>query len=161
MSLVKIANLLEVRKYDEDTSSWVTDLRFQNCNNDGTVGFDGHPWSFLPFVYQGATRSRNGNNLESTLVLSSNLISMAYAQKIVEFKLKVVVYTCLMNGEFNLVEQLISKDNWAGASMTYDAETVEVSLASRVDAITFGIPNMDLKKQIVGNLPTTASLTAR
>ena len=86
---------------------------------------------------------------------------MAYAQRVVELKLKVVIYTCVMNAEFNLVDQLISKDNWSGTSMTYDTEAIEVSLASRVDAITFGIPNIYLKKAIVGNLPTTANLTAR
>lgn len=161
MATVRIGNLLEVRKYDDNTDEWVTDLRFQNCNDDGTVGYQGHSWSFLPFIYQGATRSRTGNNIEAGLILSTNAISMAYAQRVVELKLKVVIYTCLMNPEFNSVQQLISRDNWSGTSMTYDVETIEVSLASRVDAITFGTPNLYLKKKIVGNLPTTASLTAR
>lgn len=161
MATVRIGNLLEVRKYDDNTDQWVTDLRFQNSNNDGTVGFQGQPWRFLPFIYQGATRSRTGNNIEAGLILSTNPISMGYAQRVVELKLKVVIYTCVMNAEFNLIDQLISKDNWSGTSMTYDSETIEVNLASRVDAITFGIPNMYLKKAIVGNLPTTANLTAR
>lgn len=161
MATVRIGNLLEVRKYDDNTDEWVTDLRFQNTNNDGTVSYQDQSWKFLPFIYQGATRSRTGNNIEAGLILSTNPISMAYAQRVVELKLKVVIYTCVMNAEFNLVDQLISKDNWSGTSMTYDLETIEVSLASRVDAITFGIPNLYLKKSIVGNLPTTANLTAR
>ena len=39
---------------------------------------------FLSFVYQGATRTRNGDNLEAGLVLSCNRISSGYAQKILE-----------------------------------------------------------------------------
>ena len=69
MAAVRIGNLLEVRKYNDKKDEWVTDLRFQNTNNDGTVGYEGKSWKFLPFIYQGATRSRTGNNIEAGLIL--------------------------------------------------------------------------------------------
>ena len=45
--------------------------------------------------------------------------------------------------------------------MTYNAEGLDVTLASRIDAISFNVPNLYLRKDIVGELPTTGSIQAR
>ena len=44
------------------------------------VQYDGQDYDFLSFVYQGATRTRNGDNLEAGLVLSCNRISRAWTR---------------------------------------------------------------------------------
>ena len=69
--------------------------------------------------------------------MASNRLSMDYAQSIVRRKLKVAVYTCLMDQGFQSVDKVLSMENWAGTSMSYDAEGLELTLASRVDAISF------------------------
>jgi len=161
MALVRLSNLIEIRQWDQKTKEWVADLFFHNADPLSTVRYKNQTWRYLPFIYQGATRNRTGDNIEAGLVMASNRLSMDYAQQVVQRKRKVVVYTCLMNNGFSSVEALISKENWAGTSMSYDADGLEITLASRVDAISFSIPNQHLRKDIVGELPTTGNINSR
>ena len=61
-----------------------------------------------------------------------------------------------MNDTFTGVQRVLSEERWIGASMSYDAEVVEIQLASAVDAVFAGLPNMYLDETMVGRLPTTA-----
>jgi hypothetical protein len=165
MAFVRISNLMEVHRWQDDLNGnvggWVPDLYFHNADPQATVSYQSSTWRYLPFIYQGAVRNRTGDNIEGTIILPSNRLSMDYAQSIVRRKLKVAVYTCIMNAGFDTVDALLSKENWAGTSMSYDAEGLELTLASRVDAISFTVPNMYLRKDIVGELPTTGNITSR
>ena len=49
--------------------------RWQNANTDGNIVHNGHSYQFLSFLYQGATRTRTGDNLEAGLVVSTNQIA--------------------------------------------------------------------------------------
>ena len=161
MALIHICNTLEIRRWNSDTDTWVTENLFQNGNLDNLLNHNGKSWAYLSFIYQGAVKNRTGDNLEAALVLSSNPISMAYAQRVVEDKLQVVVETCLMDSFFNVVKKVINKEQWVGTSMSYDVESVEVTLASRIDAVGMSIPNQYLKRSSVGALPTSSNIQAR
>jgi hypothetical protein len=165
MAYVRISNLLEVHRWEDNLNGtvggWVPDLFFHNADPDVTVSYLDSSWRYLPFIYQGAVRNRSGDNIQGTIILPSNRLSMDYAQSIVKRKLKVAVYTCIMNAGFDTVDAVLSKENWAGTSMSYDAEGLELTLASRVDAISFTVPNQYLRKEIVGELPTTGNITSR
>ena len=161
MALIHICNTLEIRRWNSDTDTWVTENLFQNGNLDNPLNHNGQSWTYLSFIYQGAVKNRTGDNLEAALVLSSNPISMAHAQRVVEDKLQVIVETCLMDGTFNAVRQVINKEQWVGTSMSYDVEAVEVILASRIDAVGLSIPNQHLKRASVGALPTSGNIQAR
>ena len=178
MALIPIGTLLQVR-YDNG-SGWVDEHLFQNCSaqiregdkpSDGVVIYDGKRHEFLNFIYQGATRTRNGDNLQSALVFGSNKISSGYAQKILEGHAvtidgtttiqpyQVVVRTCLMDaGNFTQVNKVISQEYWTAASMTYDTQVLEVLLTSGIDAFSANISNMMLTTKRVGALPTTAQI---
>jgi len=177
MAVVSIGTLLQVR-YDNG-DGWVDEHLFQNCNaiqregdelSDGTVTEGGKSYAFLNFVYQGATRTRNGDNLQSALIFGSNKISSGYAQKILEGHAvtnngvttiepyQIVVSTCLMEPNFQGVNKIISKEYWTAASMAYDVNTLEVLLTSGVDAFKSNISNMMLTTKRVGALPTTAQI---
>ena len=177
MAIVSIGTLLQVR-YDTG-SGWVDEHLFQNCNaveregedaTDGIVREGGKDYSFLNFAYQGATRTRNGDNLQAALVFGSNKISSGYAQKILEGHAvtnngkttiepyQVVVSTCLMEPGFTGVNKIISKEYWTAASMAYDVQVLEVLLTSGVDAFKSNISNMMLTTKRVGALPTTAQI---
>ena len=119
----------------------------------------------MSFIYQGATRSRTGDNIQATLLVTTNQISMDKAYDIVmvestskqhHIKRQIIVRTCLMNDTFTGVQRVLSEERWIGASMSYDAEVVEIQLASAVDAVFAGLPNMYLDETMVGRLPTTA-----
>lgn len=177
MAIVSIGTLLQIR-YDNG-NGWVDEHLFQNCNavegqgnsqTTGEVTHDGRTYEFLNFVYQGATRNRNGDNLESALIFASNKISSGYAQKILEghavtnngettiMPYQVVVRTCLMETNFAEVNKVISQEYWTAASMGYDAQTLEVLLTSGIDAFSANISNMMLTTKRVGALPTTAQI---
>ena len=177
MAIVNIGTLLQVR-YDNG-SGWVDEHLFQNCNavegpegnqTTGTVTYDSRSYEFLNFVYQGATRTRNGDNLQAGLVLASNKISSGYAQKIIEghdvsnngtttiMPYQVVVRTCLMESTFVEVKRVICTEYWTAASMAYDVQTLEILLTSGIDAFSANISNMMLTTKRVGALPTTAQI---
>ena len=172
MANVCIANFVEIRHWivpDEDENGsegyWETQYRFQNANPDQSIQHRGEEYKFLSFLYQGATRTRTGDNIEAGLVVSTNQISMDYAYDIVmidfndnqhHIKRQVKVQTCLLNKEFTAVKKVITTEEWIGASMNYDAETVEITLASAIDAVFAGCPNFYLDENNVGRLPTTA-----
>lgn len=161
MALIHICNFLEVRRWNSDTDTWYTEYLFQNGNLERPISHNGKSWSYLSFIYQGAVKNRTGDNLEAALVLSSNPISMAHAQRVVEEKLQVIVQTGLMDQNFNLVQKIINTEQWVGTSMSYDVEAVEITLASRIDAVGMSIPNQYLKRSTVGALPTTGNIQAR
>ena len=161
MALIHICNFLEVRRWNSDTDTWYTEYLFQNGNLEQPISHNGKSWSYLSFIYQGAVKNRTGDNLEAALVLSSNPISMAHAQRVVEEKLQVIVQTGLMDQNFNLVQKIINTEQWVGTSMSYDVEAVEITLASRIDAVGMSIPNQYLKRSTVGALPTTGNIQAR
>ena len=161
MALIHICNFLEVRRWNSDTDTWYTEYLFQNGNLERPISHNGKSWSYLSFIYQGAVKNRTGDNLEAAVVLSSNPISMAHAQRVVEEKLQVLVQTCLMEQNFNAVQKVINTEQWVGTSMSYDVEAVEITLASRIDAVGMSIPNQYLKRSTVGALPTTGNIQAR
>lgn len=173
MSKIHIANLLEIRHWvvddndDFDNGGWQTQHRFQNANTHGDITYEGETYKFLSFIYQGATRTRTGDNIEAALALATNQISMDYCYDIVvldytqqqhHIKRQVVVRTCLMNDDFSSVDKVLNEEYWIGASMNYDEITVEVTLSSAIDAVYAGMPNTYLTEKQVGRLPTTASV---
>ena len=171
MSKIHLGNLVEIRHWivpddsEQDEGRWVVRGRFQNANTNQPIRYEGKSYRFLSFFYQGATRTRTGDNLESALVVSTNQISMDYAYDIVvidynasqrHIKRQVKVMTCLLDDDFNSVNKVLTTEYWIGASMNYDAETVEITLSSAIDAVFAGMPNQYLTEVNVGRLPTTA-----
>lgn len=168
MSKVHIANLVEIRHWivsdssERDEGSWTTQLLFQNCNVDQSINYEGKTWRFLSFIYNGATRTRTGDNIESSLLVSTNQISMDYAYDIItvqdHIKRQIVVHTCLMNNDFTAVQKVLTTERWMGATMGYNEDAVEIGLASAIDAVFAGLPNMYLTERNVGRLPTTSRI---
>ena len=173
MSKVHVANLVEIRNWvvsddsERDEGEWKTQYRFQNARVDKAVRFEDKNWNFLSFLYQGATRTRTGDNIEAGLVVSTNQISMDYAYEIVSIdfneqqhhiKTQIRVLTCLLDDSFTQVRKVLSTEHWIGASMNYDAEMVEITLSSAIDAVFAGFPSMYLNEANVGRLPTTSRI---
>ena len=166
MAKVHIGNLVEVRNWvvpkndPYDKGTWETEYRFQNVNTTANISYSGANYKFLSFIYNGATRTRTGDNIEASMLVTKNQISIDIAYKIVQkadhSKKQIVVRTCLMNDNFTAVQRVLTEERWIGASMGYDAEVVEIQLASAVDAVFAGLPNMYLDETKVGRLPTTA-----
>ena len=178
---VALVTFIEI--YDPDlvdnngNISGAVQYRFQNSEpssagiSDSKVG-GGAKFNYLSFLYQGATRSKDGNNLESALVLANestdregsvgaNKLSMSYAAEAVNNGWSVRVSTCKMTDlTFSAVETILGIDTWKIVSMAYDATTIEILLSSTIDAVGGNIGPF-LTSSLVGHLPVTGRIVTR
>ena len=181
MSIVPIITFIEI--YDPklvpdsgDITSAIQ-YRFQNSEpsssgiSDAKVG-GGANFDFLAFIYQGATRSNDGSNLESALVLANessnregsvgaNKLSMSYAAEAVNNGYSVRVSTCQMTDTtFSVVKTVLAFDIWKIASMGYDNASIEILLTSSIDAVGSNTGRF-LTSSLVGHLPVTSTIQTR
>ena len=135
--------------------------------DSGTVSGRGRKtYYYLPFVYQGTTINRSGDNIESNLILANHPLSMAKAQQAVLNRYFVEVNVCIMkNDDIDTLENgsqsILTTDTWLAASLSYDPEVVEVLLSSAVDAVGVNVPNIVLTSEAVGKLPVTSDIQNR
>ena len=125
---------------------------------------DGHV--YLSFIYQGAAMNRSGDNLEASIILANNPLSMSYVKDFVEKKYYIQVETFLMTADFNKDTAAknggrLTGEYWLAAGMRYDPESIEVILSSAIDAVGASSPDRVLTQELVGHLPVTGSLQNR
>ena len=181
MSAIALVTFIEIyNPKDVPTSgdiSGAVQYRFQNSEpssagiTDSKVG-GGAKFNFLSFLYQGATRSKDGDNLEAAIVLANesndregsigaNKLSMSYAAEAVNSGWSMKVSTCKMTDlTFSSVEAVLAVDTWKISSMGYDNATIEILLSSSIDAVGGNIGRF-LTSSLVGNLPVTGRIATR
>ena len=181
MSAIALVTFIEIyNPKDVPTSgdiSSAVQYRFQNSEpssagiTDSKVG-GGAKFNFLSFLYQGATRSKDGDNLEAAIILANesedregsmgtNKLSMSYAAEAVNSGWSIKVSTCKMTDlTFNAVETVLAIDTWKISSMGYNNTTIEILLSSSIDAVGGNIGRF-LTSSLVGNLPITGRLATR
>ncbi len=183
MSAIALVTFIEIyNPKDVPTSgdiSSAVQYRFQNSEpssagiTDSKVG-GGAKFNFLSFLYQGATRSKDGDNLEAAIVLANesedregsgaigaNKLSMSYAAEAVNSGWSIKVSTCKMTDlTFSAVEAVLAVDTWKISSMGYNNTTIEILLSSSIDAVGGNIGRF-LTSSLVGNLPVTGRIATR
>ena len=133
----------------------------------GTVSGRGpQKYYYLPFIYQGTTVNKSGDNIESNLIMGNHPLSMAKAQEAVANKYFVEVNVCIMkNNDIDSLEDgnnsILTTDTWLAASLSYDPEVVEVLLSSAIDAVGVNLPSLVLTNEAVGKLPVTSDIQNR
>tara|TARA_Y100001970_G_scaffold202275_1_gene246214 strand:- start:2477 stop:2974 length:498 start_codon:yes stop_codon:yes gene_type:complete len=162
MSITALTTFVTIEEY---VTIGPTALRFQNSTKssitydiDGDGPKDAESYTFLPFIYQGATKTRDGSNMEAALVLANNKITMNRLIHAVKNKWTIKVDVCLMEPDTFVYKKTLSRDVWIASSMSYDPETIELVLSSAVDAVGANCPNRKLTEQMVGALPTSADI---
>ena len=135
--------------------------RYQNGLVGQTIKLDGINHAFLSFLYQGATKNRTGDNLESELILAANQVAMSIAIEAVQNNWTVQITTCSMNPTTFAVGRVLTKEIWLASSLSYDPERLTVGLSSGIDAVGGSAPTRVLTSSQVGALPTTASISNR
>ena len=183
MSVRTLVTFVEVFKIDNNNKK-TTIHRLQNGKRDPSVGtkkdgntitFNSKKFHYLPFVYQGTTINRSGDNIESNLIMGNHPLSMAKAQQAVLNRYFVEVNVCIMkNDDIGSLEDkdsqgnpidtsrsILTTDTWLAASLSYDPEVVEVLLSSAVDAVGVNVPNIVLTSEAVGKLPVTSDIQNR
>ena len=170
MSLTTLVTFVEV--FDVDLSNKRrTKHLLQNAKREpsegvkspnNTILFNGKNYHYLPFIYQGTTINRSGDNIESNLIMGNHPLSMAKAQEAVVNSYFVEVNVCIVaNNDIDNITNVLTTDTWLAASLSYDPEVVEVLLSSAVDAVGVNVPNLVLTTDAVGKLPVTSDIQNR
>ena len=146
---------------DEDDLSVSTQGAFQNGYPGETPKLDGDPneYKYLGFVYQGAALTTTGDNLQATLLLANNALTMSLILEGVQRKWQLKVETWLMEPGKSKPVKRLAMEKWLMTSMNYDYETIEITLSSAIDAVSAGIPQRTLSLSLVGDLPTTGNIS--
>ena len=132
--------------------------KFQNGKHEGVDDY-----KYLSFIYQGAAMNRSGDNLEASIILANNPLSMAFVKEFVQKKYYVLVETFLMTSDFNKDVAAanggkISGEYWLAAGMRYDPESIELLLSSAIDAVGANAPQQILTKRRCSRLPLTGQI---
>ena len=170
MSLTTLVTFVEV--FDVDASKKRRTIHLlQNAKREpsegvkspkNTILFNGKNYHYLPFIYQGTTINRSGDNIESNLIMANHPLSMAKAQEAVVNSYFVEVNVCIVaNDDIDNVTNVLTTDTWLAASLSYDPEVVEVLLSSAVDAVGVNLPSLVLTNDAVGKLPVTSDIQNR
>mgnify|MGYP000521366887 FL=1 len=170
MSLTTLVTFVEVFYMDKNNVRQGVHF-LQNAKRDhnkdvkdsnNTILFNDKNYHYLPFIYQGTTVSRSGDNIESNLIMANHPLSMAKAQEAVVNSYFVEVNVCIVaNDNIDNITNILTTDTWLASSLSYDPEVVEVLLSSAVDAVGVNVPNLVLTTDAVGKLPVTSDIQNR
>ena len=131
-------------------------------DSNNTILFNGKNYHYLPFIYQGTTINKSGDNIESNLIMGNHPLSMAKAQEAVVNSYFVEVNVCIVaNNDIDNITNVLTTDTWLASSLSYDPEVVEVLLSSAIDAVGVNVPNLVLTTDAVGKLPVTSDIQNR
>ena len=153
MSITALTTFIRIQNKAEKTQ-----LRIQN-GAEGQVKLDGVDYDYLGFVYSGSAVNLTGDNLEASLVLSSNWLALGLAEKAVMNSWRVRVTTCVMKESDWTVANKLTEEFWIVASMGYDDTQVELVLSSGIDAVGANAPTRTLSAALVGQLPVTGAIS--
>ena len=162
MSITYLTTFLHLTKPSDSAFNRFFQNSVRGDQNTLTAGsnsilHNGNLHTFLPFIYQGAAKTKSGDNLEAQLVLANNSISMNHVRDSISERHNVKVEVCKMNSNFD-VDEILTVENWLIASFAYDATTIEVLLSSAIDAVGTTAPNRVFTTDIVGALPRTGNI---
>ena len=172
MTVVALTAFLEVTDRDGNVppsfkdfdDNWIITLsrsgfnKFQNGKHEG-IG----DYKYLSFIYQGAAMNRSGDNLEASIILANNPLSMSYVKEFVEKKYYIKVETFLLDENFDKDASLknggrLTSEYWLAAGMGYDPQTIELALSSAIDAVGANAPQQTLTKGRCSRLPLTGQV---
>ena len=133
--------------------------RYQNSNTASTITFDSAPYSFLPFIYNGATKSITGDNIESTLTFAANSLALGIAHEATTANWSARVDTVLMTPSTFQPNRTLTTEYWIVTGMSYNLDGIQLTLSTAIDAVSSSIPNKVLRSQDVGALPVTSRIS--
>lgn len=115
-------------------------------------------YSFVPFGFSGMTTTRQGDNIDATLVFPNNELSRQWALSSVKERWLAKVKVVLFDPEDKSKQTLLY--NYVGqvATGAWDETAINVRLNTMIDAVGGEIPARRLTQSLVGDLPTTSNI---
>ena len=134
-------------------------LAFQNFNVGSTVKIGNTSHQFLPFGFSGVTVSRNGDNVDASIVLPNNKLARDFALQAFEeeWLAQVVIGSFDPSSPKSMDKTLYTYLGVVSAG-GWDDTTINMTLNSVLDAVTGEIPHRIFERDNVGPLPITANL---
>ena len=153
--------------YIQAPDGW-SELRFQNfwIGQNALwkdVDFPGaieQTHAFLPFGFSGAVVSRQGDNIEASLIFPNSEISRSFLDQAVRDRwaavVRVVEVTNLEDADtyptqLYRYKGIVSAGGWGET-------TLQLSLSSVLDAVGLNLPARSIHQRLVGNVPFTSNI---
>ena len=134
-------------------------LAFQNFNVGSTVRINNKNHQFLPFGFSGVTVSRNGDNVDASIVLPNNKLARDFTiQAFEEEWLTEVTIGSFDPGAPKSMEKILYTYLGVVSAGGWDDTSINMTLNSVLDAVTGEIPHRIFERDNVGPLPITANL---
>lgn len=144
--------------------NWL-EMRFQNfwIGRNAQFSEPGYPTkthSFLPFGFSGAVISRQGDNIDASLVLPNSPISRAFLDQAVRERWLAVVRVVQIDNleDPDDVPTMLYKYFGFVSSGGWTPTELSLSLNSILDAASSDIPVRSLHQNTVGDVPASASI---
>ena len=152
MSIFVIGNFVTFTRHDGGKSY------YQNFFTGGEAPpIDNEKYQLLPFNYQGAQKTKSGDNISSQLTLPANPLTLNWVQYAVNTGWQVNVKTYQLTDAYDPY-LLLGDETWIATGLTYNTQAVEMELSSAIDAIGAQAPNLRISREAVGALPTTGAI---
>ena len=117
--------------------------------------------AFLPFGFSGAVVSRQGDNIEASLVFPNTEISRGFLDQAVRERWTAVIRVVEVKNlederayptQLYLYKGIISSGGWRDT-------TLELTLTSILDAVGLDLPARSIHQRLVGNVPFTSNIS--
>jgi hypothetical protein len=133
---------------------------FQNYwVNEDALGKDGSTvYGFMPFAFSGITVTKTGDNQPATLGFPNNSLSRGWGETAVQEVWIAQVQTVLVNPDSKPDYTVLSEYVGQIVNSTWDESSLQLNMASVLDAVGADIPRKRLTRQLVGNLPLTSRI---
>lgn len=141
-----------------ETPSGDLQAKYQNGIVGQAITYSNASYTYLPFIYSGTTKNRAGDNIQSTLTLAANQLSINLASEAVRSFWFMEVDSVLMHPQTFVPNRLLSREYWTATTLSYDTSAVQIQLGSAIDAVGADALNKTLLESYVGALPLTASI---
>ena len=151
MSIFVIGNFVTFT----DTAGGIT--RYQNFFSQGQVTFASNTYQLLPFNYQGAQKTKGGDNISSQLLLPANPLTLNFVQEAVNLNWTVEVETYQLTDTYAPGTKL-GHEFWMVTGLGYSTQAVELQLSNALDAVGAQAPNARITYEMVGALPSTGAI---
>jgi hypothetical protein len=133
-------------------------LRFQNYWIGENVSYGGDIYGFLPFAFSGATVTKSGDNQPAALAFPNNSLARGWAEMVIRDQWLVTCRAMLINPDDRNSPTLLTSYTAQVVGGGWSDTSIEVRMASVLDAVGADVPRKKLTKQLVGNLPLTSSV---
>lgn len=133
-------------------------LRFQNYWIGENVSYGGDIYGFLPFAFSGATVTKSGDNQPAALAFPNNSLARGWAEMVIRDQWLVTCRVMLINPDDRNSPTLLTSYTAQVVGGGWSDTSIEVRMASVLDAVGADVPRKKLTKQLVGNLPLTSSV---